>query len=36
MLELEIGGRLLTAIVVAVLAVVVERWWHYASMRTRR
>jgi hypothetical protein len=33
MLELEIGGRLLTAIATVVLGVLVERWWLYASRR---
>ena len=35
MIELEIGGRLLAAVVVGVLAFVVERWWHYAARRAR-
>jgi len=32
-MEIEIGGRLLAAIVLLVLGVLVERWWHYASRR---
>lgn len=32
-MELEIGSRLLTAILVVAFAVLVERWWHYASRR---
>lgn len=32
-MEIEIGGRLLTAIGAVVLAGLVERWWHYASRR---
>jgi hypothetical protein len=32
-MEIEIGGRLLAAVVVGLLAALVERWWHYASRR---
>ena len=31
--QIEIGGRLLTAILALALAVLVERWWAYASRR---
>jgi hypothetical protein len=34
-MTLEIGGNLLTAIVLVSLAVLVERWWAYASSRRR-
>jgi len=33
MVEIEIGSRLLLAIVVVVFGVIVERWWAYASKR---
>jgi hypothetical protein len=32
-MEIEIGGRLLTAIGALLLAALVERWWSYASRR---
>lgn len=32
-MEIEIGGRLLAAVGLVVLAVLVERWWGYASRR---
>ena len=34
-MEIEIGARLLTAILALVFAAVVERWWHYAASRRR-
>ena len=33
MMEIEIGGRLLTAILALVFGALVERWWSYASRR---
>ena len=36
MVEIEIGARLLAAIVALVVAaVLVERWWRYAASRRR-
>jgi len=32
-MEIEIGGRLLTAVLALALAVLIERWWQYASRR---
>jgi hypothetical protein len=32
-LELEIGPYLLTALGAGVLAMLIERWWHYRSGR---
>lgn len=32
-MEIEIGGRLLTAIGLGIVALLVERWWAYASRR---
>ena len=34
-MEIEIGGRLLTAVLALAFAVLVERWWHYAAGRRR-
>jgi len=34
-MEIEIGARLLTAILAVVLSAVIERWWHYALSRRR-
>jgi hypothetical protein len=34
-MEIEIGGRLLAAIVTVVLGALVERWWSYATSRRR-
>jgi hypothetical protein len=33
MMEIEIGGRLLAAIVALTLAALIERWWAYVSRR---
>jgi len=35
MVTLEIGGRLLTAIVVGGVVVLVIEWWRFASRRVR-
>jgi len=32
-MEIEIGARLLSAILGLALAVLIERWWQYASRR---
>lgn len=32
-MTIEIGTRLLVAIIVVVLGAVTDRWWHYASRR---
>lgn len=36
MIEIEIGGRLLTAVGVLVVAALIERWWRYAASRRSR
>jgi hypothetical protein len=32
-MEIEIGSRLLVAVLTFAIVAMVERWWHYASRR---